>query len=103
MKFKISKEKSVNPDTGHEFYKVYDDDNTHIGDYLDDGSLVLFDDLLQEEIVEEAIEDAAEYGLKRFGLTKFISAEAVSGFVTKYILQAFSIIFNLIKGLIVKK
>lgn len=103
MKLTISKEKSVNPDTGHEYHKVYDDDNTHIGDYLEDGSLVLFDNILQEEVVEEAVEDAAEYGLNRFGLSKFISAEAVSGFVTKYIFKGVSVVFGIIKGLIVKK
>lgn len=102
MKFIVDKEILTNSD-GKKVRRVYDDDNEHIGDYMVDDNSIIFKDLsLQEEVVEEAVEDAAEYGLKRFGLSAFISATQVSKFVTKYVFKGFTIIFNIIKGFIVK-
>lgn len=102
MKFIVDKEILTNGD-GKKVRRVYDDDNEHIGDYFVDDNSIVFKDLsLQEEVVEEAVEQAANYGLKRFGLSAFISATQVSKFVTKYIFKGFTIIFSIIKGFIVK-
>lgn len=102
MKFIVDKEILTNSD-GKKVRRVYDDDNEHIGDYMVDDNSIIFKDLsLQEEVVEEAVEDAAEYGLKRFGLSAFISATQVSKFVTKYVFKGFAIVFNIIKGFIAK-
>ena len=102
MQFIIDKEVIMNED-GVKIRRVYDDDNEHIGDFLVEENQIVFNTAaLQEEVVEEAIEDAAEYGLKRFGLSALVSATQVAKFITDYVIKGFVIVFNLVKGLFIK-
>lgn len=102
MEFELQPE-IYTDDNGRKFKHIIDDDGEYIGNfYVDELTIELFDEPLQEEVVEEAVEDAAEYGLNRFGLAKFISAEAVSHFVTNYIFKGFKVLFGFIKGFLSK-